>query len=584
MTTDSELYLRRACRLTGASWAAVVISRRGQPAVRVETGLAGAKMGRLEAYLGKLQERVGNARVTARNAESTIRVPTSTGLGVARLVLLPFGRSAVLAVGLSQARRSSKQTWRMIAGMMNHGHARAGRSLPVPAFKGDLEDDTNHALDRNLAGIVENSRRRAEGEGDGRQLTLVRDVVEQLIGHTDERRISEIAALRLAQFLKGHRTAVVLRPGESAAMSFGFGGSWTQPEKQAFVESYQPLRGDMLGRPLRAGEQTLPDKAGIDVSSTPIPGEFVGAICIPIRFTAGTLGAIFVSSARENELSDSEVLAVESLAAALSAVVSSVAHQRRLAEMINELRAAQLESGARLAAQQQAESRLVHAAKLVAVGEMAAGVAHELNNPLTTIAGFAELILDDTPTDATYRADVEMVLREARRARSVVRRLLDFSRQGEHVRARVDINEVIQDALALMTHFIHTSGVQLDLDLAGCLPWILVDSNQMKQVLLNLVHNALNAMPGGGRLHIRTSIRSKDERSWIVIQVADNGVGIDEKDLDRIFEPFYTTRADSGGTGLGLSVTYGLVMDHGGTIDVESQRGSGSVFSVWLPA
>jgi two-component system NtrC family sensor kinase len=261
----------------------------------------------------------------------------------------------------------------------------------------------------------------------------------------------------------------------------------------------------------------------------------------------------------------------------------AVERAQSLEETVHQLRQAELEASARLRAQQTAESRLVQAAKLVAVGEMAAGVAHELNNPLTTVSGFAELLLDETPADASYRPDLEMVLREAHRARSVVRRLLDFARQGETARARADINEIVQDVLALMTHFIHTSGVQLELDLGADLPWIVLDANQMKQVLLNLLHNALHAMPGGGRLQVRTQLRVRNERDWIVIEVVDNGVGMEQSEIVRIFDPFYTTRAESGGTGLGLSVTYGIVTDHGGTIEVQSQRGSGSTFSVWLP-
>jgi two-component system NtrC family sensor kinase len=178
---------------------------------------------------------------------------------------------------------------------------------------------------------------------------------------------------------------------------------------------------------------------------------------------------------------------------------------------------------------------------------------------------------------------MEMILHEARRARSVVRRLLDFARQGERASSRADLNEVVEDVLALMTHFIHTSGVQLEVTLAQGLPWITVDSNQIKQVFLNLLHNALHAMPGGGKLQILTHLRTREGRNWVVTDVADNGIGIEPKDLDRIFEPFYTTRGESGGTGLGLSVTYGIVTDHGGTIEVRSQRGGGSTFSVWLP-
>jgi two-component system, NtrC family, sensor kinase len=225
----------------------------------------------------------------------------------------------------------------------------------------------------------------------------------------------------------------------------------------------------------------------------------------------------------------------------------------------------------------------VQAAKLVAVGEMAAGIAHELNNPLTTVTGFAELILDETPKESEHRPDIEMVLHEALRARGVVRRLLDFARQGERARAACDLNEILEDVLALTRHFIHTNGVQLDAAFQKDLPWVSVDSNQMKQVFLNLVHNAVQAMPTGGSLAIRTEKRAREGREWAVATIQDSGIGISPRDIDRIFEPFYTTRSTHGGTGLGLSVTYGIVTDHGGTIEVDSQPGQGSAFNVWLP-
>jgi two-component system NtrC family sensor kinase len=225
----------------------------------------------------------------------------------------------------------------------------------------------------------------------------------------------------------------------------------------------------------------------------------------------------------------------------------------------------------------------VQAAKLAAVGEMAAGIAHELNNPLTSVTGFAELVLDTLPPDSQTRPDLEIVMREATRARDVVRRLLDFARQSESTRARVSLNDVINDVVALSRHLIHTSGVELQLELENDLPWVLVDPNQMKQVLINLVHNALQAMPAGGAMKIGTRTAFRAGRDWAVVSVRDTGVGIPPSEQARIFQPFYTTKGDQGGTGLGLSVTYGIVTDHGGLIEVESQPGEGSMFTVWLP-
>ena len=248
-----------------------------------------------------------------------------------------------------------------------------------------------------------------------------------------------------------------------------------------------------------------------------------------------------------------------------------------------ELQQTQQELQARINAQMEAEGRLIQAAKLAAVGEMAAGVAHELNNPLTTVVGFTELALDDLPMDSPIRKDLDMVLQEARRARSVVRRLLDFARQGATSRVKTDINEIVDDVMMLTKHLMHTSRVTPEVRLGSGLPWVLVDRNQIKQVVINLVNNALYAMPGGGRLEVETAEQTRYNGQWITLAVRDTGVGIPAENLQRIFEPFFTTRADHGGTGLGLSVTYGIVTDHAGMIEVESAIQQGSTFTVWLP-
>jgi signal transduction histidine kinase len=254
-----------------------------------------------------------------------------------------------------------------------------------------------------------------------------------------------------------------------------------------------------------------------------------------------------------------------------------------LQQTVMELQQTQQELQARISAQHEAEARLIQAAKLAAVGEMAAGVAHELNNPLTTVVGFTELALEDLPVDSPLRTDLDMVLKESRRARSVVRRLLDFARQSETSRVKADVNEIVDDVMLLTKHLMHTNNVRPEVRLGSNLPWALVDRNQIKQVVINLVNNALYAMPEGGRLVVETSLASRYNRQWVALIVRDTGVGIPPENLERIFEPFFTTRADRGGTGLGLSVTYGIVTDHGGMIEVESQVNAGSSFTVWLP-
>jgi signal transduction histidine kinase len=435
-----------------------------------------------------------------------------------------------------------------------------------------------------LAAVVEHGRLRAEAEARARHLGLIHEVVQHVIGLDDRQQVVRITSDLLAKVFAYERVAVVIAAAEGATRAAGFGGTW-EPAEQAEIEGADGFPGDVVaGRACRDGQSVLET----DIVPGMLPGgrrdSARAKMCVPLLDAASVGGFIFLASGRPGAFTGNDVLAMESLAGILTAVVSRASQYERLTETIRQLRAAEMEVGARLAAQQDAEGRLVQAAKLVAVGEMAAGVAHELNNPLTTVAGFAELVLDEAPPDAPYRADVGMVLHEALRARGVVRRLLDFARQGEQVKTRASVNEVIEDVLALMTHFVHTSGVQLEVALGEDIPWIMMDGNQMKQVFLNLFHNALHAMPGGGRLQIHSKVRPRDGRDWVVVSVADTGIGIEAQDMPRIFEPFYTTRGIHGGTGLGLSVTYGIITDHGGTIEVESQPGSGSTFSVWLPA
>jgi signal transduction histidine kinase len=136
--------------------------------------------------------------------------------------------------------------------------------------------------------------------------------------------------------------------------------------------------------------------------------------------------------------------------------------------------------------------------------------------------------------------------------------------------------------LTLVQHLIRTNGVTLQVELSEDLPWIAVDPNQIKQVLLNLVHNALQAMPRGGLLSVSTKLAEREAVEYLTVTVRDNGIGIQPEHLERIFEPFFTTRPVGSGTGLGLSVSYGIVNEHGGILEVESQLGQGSCFTVWL--
>jgi signal transduction histidine kinase/putative methionine-R-sulfoxide reductase with GAF domain len=234
-------------------------------------------------------------------------------------------------------------------------------------------------------------------------------------------------------------------------------------------------------------------------------------------------------------------------------------------------------------AQRLAEERLLRSEKLAAVGELAAGVAHELDNPLTTVAGFAELVMESLPQGSAERADLALVVSEAQRAREVVRRLLDFSRQGEFLHAEADIHEVIAAVLALLNHQAQLAQVEIRAALWDDLPRLTVDKNQMQQVLINLIQNAIQAMPDGGSIDIQTQVQSQNDLERVTVSLQDSGIGIPSENLERIFEPFFTTRQGEDGTGLGLAISYSIVSEHGGFIDVNSQPGEGARFTIWLP-
>ncbi len=436
----------------------------------------------------------------------------------------------------------------------------------------------------HLASLADYTRLREEAEGRARNLGLIHEVVQQVIGLTNPHEVAEITSDLLARYFAYELCSVFIADDRGDLTIGGFGGTSQKVVQRAMKSFEYPLSGGITGHVFETGESIVVNDVLQDNRYRSIKGWQAGSeMCVAIREGEKILGIVDVESSSRNAFTHNDFMAMESLAGILASVITSADQYQRLQVMISQLRSTQVELRARMEAQRSAENRLVQAAKLAAVGEMAAGIAHELNNPLTSVTGFAELALDDIPKDSETRKDLEIVMREAGRARDVVRRLLDFARQGESARVRASMNEVVEDVVALSRHLIHTSGVALKLELEKNIPWILVDVNQMKQVLLNLIHNALQAMPSGGELIIVTRSVSRDGRDWISVSVCDTGVGIPRLDQSRIFEPFYTTKGNQGGTGLGLSVTYGIITDHGGQIDVESQPGSGSKFTVWLP-
>ena len=229
---------------------------------------------------------------------------------------------------------------------------------------------------------------------------------------------------------------------------------------------------------------------------------------------------------------------------------------------------------------QAVRQQVSRAEKLASIGRLAAGVAHEINNPLTGVLTFAHLLRQKPHMSAEDCEDLDLIIHETTRAAEIVRGLLDFARERPIMMEPLDLNDVARRTLRLIANQKKFEHIVIEEALHDSLPEVCGDMNQLQQVLLNLSLNACTAMPDGGRLTVKTT--AVDDR--VVLGVSDTGCGIKEELLERIFEPFFTTQPVGKGTGLGLSVTFGIIEQHHGTIEVHSQEGQGSTFMISLPA
>jgi two-component system NtrC family sensor kinase len=233
--------------------------------------------------------------------------------------------------------------------------------------------------------------------------------------------------------------------------------------------------------------------------------------------------------------------------------------------------------------QEQTRRQLTRTERLAAVGRLAAGVAHELNNPMTAVLTFAHLLRDGLPTDAPAREDAETIIEATARCKEIVRGLLNFARQNEPLKRPTDLNKVLGQALNLVRNQASLQRVRIEEQLDPELPQPLIDPHQIDEVAVNLLVNAIDAMPGGGSLTV-VSRQTDGERPAVEFEISDTGTGVAPKIFDRIFDPFFTTKPTGKGTGLGLAIAHGIVSEHGGTISVRNRTaGTGAVFTVHLP-
>jgi two-component system NtrC family sensor kinase len=379
----------------------------------------------------------------------------------------------------------------------------------------------------------------------------------------------------------------VLRHGQTWRGRNLAGGQW-------LISCYEPIR-DYSGNPVGMLSVGLPENIYTDTRNFVILSFFgiasIGFIVIMgttyymIRNITRPLSAMvdathnIIAGRFDQEVHTDSPGEIAALADSFNAMLHSLRRMKAdLEEWGNTLEQKVHQRTEQLAAMQ---TRMAQSDRLASLGMLAAGVAHEVNNPLGGILALTSLTLEDMPRNDPNRECLEEVIRQTERCRDIVLRLLEFSRQSKANRELVDLNDILERTLALIgkqSMFFNVTVVrQYDADL----PTVLADRSQFQQVFMNLLMNAAQAMNERGTLTVTTRRDPAGEN--VEIAISDTGCGIPPDQIGRVFDPFFTTKASGQGTGLGLSITYGIVTTHGGTITVQSRQGAGTTFTVRVP-
>lgn len=446
------------------------------------------------------------------------------------------------------------------------------QSTALEAFGPSLVEAMEILADQ-LAVAIENASLYEEINVRVQELTSLNEIGQALNSSLDLQETLTLITARSTQLLDVAATSVLLRDDLTQEVWFAAAsGEGSEAVLGVRMKLGQGLAGWVAaaGQPVMVPDVREDDRFFPDVDKE--SGFTTQSIlCVPLQTKGRTIGAIEVMNKRQGPFTDEDLRRLTALAAPAATAIENARLYEDLRQGMRRL--------------EETQAQLIQSAKLAAVGELAAGIAHEINNPLTSIIGLARLLFEDTAPDDPRFEDLEAIDREAGRARLIVRGLLDFARASEPLRTPTDLNQLVEEAIVL----VYTKSVRHRIALEknfSSLPLIPLDSNQIKQVIVNLLNNAIQAMPERGKLTLDTELRSEaagDHQRAVVLRVKDTGVGILPEVIDKIFDPFFTTKQVGHGTGLGLSVSYGIVDRHGGRIEVTSSPGQGTAFTVILP-
>lgn len=378
---------------------------------------------------------------------------------------------------------------------------------------------------------------------------------------SDSRDVHKIC-VEMSEMLKVRQCVVLLR-NELPDMFVPYASARSLNEEAANHLRHSSIEMEEFYR-LSGGEPVILNEASQDDRFSPMVSEALNekSLMVAWLYRQGRLlGAVRVSD-KDGLFTDEDGKILTILANHIAVAMENASLYSDLHDKIVELKDTQ--------------EQLIQSAKLAAIGELASNVAHEINNPLTSILGFTEMAREEDDM-ASIKNSLNIIEQESLRAREIVRQLLGFARKRPLQLSDVDINQVLKEVVPLVSAQAKMNKVVMTVK-SEDLPRTTADPDQLKQVFINLINNAISAMSGGGTLTISTS----SVKEQVVIEFRDTGSGISKDVLQRIFEPFFSTKKEKG-TGLGLSISYRIIQTHGGRIDVESVEGQGTVFTVRIP-
>jgi two-component system NtrC family sensor kinase len=354
-----------------------------------------------------------------------------------------------------------------------------------------------------------------------------------------------------------------------------------EEDKLVFRTTFSPDRGwitggtiqpgaGIVGYVVQSGESRLVNNVERDPHFSPDVDEEAGItsraiLCVPLTIQDRVIGAIEVINKLDGTFTARDQELLQAMAASVAVAVENANLYSELADFATEL--------------ERSQAQLVQAEKMAAIGRLAASIAHEINNPLQAVHNSLHLSLHRGLDVDKRQQYVRMAQVEVERLIEIVQRMLDFYRPSRGRAAPVDVNDIVANVLTLTQKRLEHGGVRVHTRLSPDLPALPVVADQITQVFLNLIINAIEAMPSGGDLALQT-MGAEDGR-WVLVYFRDTGHGMTPEQITNLFEPFYTTKSD--GTGLGLAISYGIVERHNGTIEVTSQPGKGTTFVVKLP-